>query len=146
MRDSGFTRQERTFIAIMRVWVFAFLAAAVVFSLAPEVFLNYLNDIGRVFFGWESTKIEASEHFWLVLAVAYLLILAYASIVSQAKPLRNTGYARIVILGKLASSAGFAALLLLGNKQFYYLAGAIVDGLIFAITWRIYARASRSRN
>ena len=53
MRYAGFTKQERTFITIMRVWVVLFLGLAILFSTIPEILLNYINDIGKVFLGWQ---------------------------------------------------------------------------------------------
>ncbi len=146
MRDSGFTRQERSFITLMRIWAAAFLVAAVIFATLPDVLLNYLNDIGRVFAGWQSPKAVGGGQFWLVLACSLLVSLSYACLVAQAKPLRNTGYANIVILAKFVSAAGFTAMLFVDSMQFYYLVGAVVDGLIFIITWRFYARAAGSRS
>jgi len=131
---------------LMRIWATAFLVAAVIFATIPDVLLNYINDIGRVFAAWQSPKVEYGSRFWLVLAVALLVSLAYTCMVAQAKPLRNTGYTRIVILAKFVSSLGFASMLFVDGRQFYYLVGAVVDGLICVITWRFYARATKSRN
>lgn len=147
MRDSGFTRQERSFILLMRIWIVAFIGAAIIFAAIPQVLLNYINDIGRVFFSWQSPPVTtAGCGIWIVLSVAFLISLAYVCIIAQAKPLRNTAYARIIILSKFVSSAGFVAILLISAHYFYYLVGAIVDGLICILTWRLYSGALRSRN
>lgn len=145
MRDAGYTSQERSFITLMRVWAIVFLAAAVIFATIPETLLAYISDIGRVFAGWQPPAPEAGGQFWLVLAVALLLVLSYAALMAQMKPLRYIGYANLIILAKVASSAGYAFLFFSGDRQFAVLVGAVVDGLIAALTWRFYARACRSR-
>jgi hypothetical protein len=146
MKFAGYTKQERTFITLMRILMVVFFGAACVFAAIPDVLLNYLNDIGKVFLHWQSPPHAAGGLFWLVLAVALLIVLSYACLLTQKSPVRNGGYARIVILSKFVTAAGFAAMLRIDSMQFYYLVGAVVDGLIFIITWRIYAKASISRS
>jgi len=146
MKEAGYTMQERSFILLMRVWAVLFLGAAILFAAIPQVLLTYLNDIGRTFFAWESPPIDAGGHFWLVLAVAFLVCLSYICALAQSNPLRHAEGVRVVILGKFLTAVGFASVLLLGEKQFYYLVGAAVDGCIFLITWRISSRSARSRN
>lgn len=146
MKRAGFTRQERTFIALMRIWAIAFLVAGIVFAAAPDYLLTYVTDVGRVIFGWPSPPSQlGQERFWLVLAVSLLFALAYLCAIVQQSPVRHAGYARIVIFSKLVSSVGFAACLLLHERQFFYLSGVVVDGAMCLITWRVYARAMRSR-
>jgi hypothetical protein len=146
MRDAGFTRQERTFILLMRLWVLCFLGAAILVAWMPNTLLAYLNDIGRTFANWDSPPIEGGTHFWIVLSIALLCTLAYVSAVAQSSLLRHIDYAKVVILAKAISAMGFAAMLHFDQREFYYVAGAVIDGLIALITWRVYARAARSRN
>jgi len=145
MRYAGFTKQERTFIGVMRVWMVAFLGAGICFILIPNVLLNYINDIGKVFLKWHSPPYEAGGEFWLVFAVALMFILSYACMLAQRNPLRNGIYARLVIMAKFMTAAGFVILLFLKGMQFYYLVSAVIDALICIITWRVYSRASLSR-
>ncbi|MFH1829166.1 MAG: hypothetical protein ABH871_00115 [Pseudomonadota bacterium] len=145
MKYAGFTKQERTFITLMRVWMVAFFGTGILFATIPNILLNYINDIGKVFVGWHSPPIASGGYFWLVLAVALLAILTYSCALAQASPLRNFGYARLIIISKFISAIGFAALLYINGKQFYYLVGAVIDGLIFIITLGVYIKASKSR-
>ncbi len=146
MKDAGFTRQERTFIAVMRIWAVALLFTALLFAALPDVLLDYVNDIGRVFAGWNSPPHAPVNRFWAVQAVSFELVLAYACMLAGQRPLVNRDYARLVILGKLAAAAGLASMLLLDSAQFYYAVGLTIDGLIGIITWRTYSRAVFSRN
>lgn len=146
MKYAGYTKQERNFITLMRLLMIAFLGAACIFAAIPDVLLNYINDIGKVFADWQSPPYAGGGYFWLVLAVSLLVVLSYACFLTQRSPVRNGGYARLVILAKFITAAGFAALLYLDGRQFYYLVGAVIDGLIFIVTWRVYAKASISRS
>ena len=146
MKDAGYTMQERSFILLMRIWAVLFLGAGILFAAIPEVLLNYLNDIGRTFVGWESPPIDAGGRFWLVLAVAFLICLSYVCWLAQSHPVRHAEQVRIVILGKFLTAAGFTLMLFLGERQFYYLVGAVVDGTIFLLTWHIFSRSQRSRS
>lgn len=146
MKNAGFTRQERSFIALMRIWAVAFFLTAILFAVAPDYTINYLTSVGTEIFGWQSDPIQfGNERFWLVLAITLLVTLSYISAIVQRNLLRNIGYARPVIVAKLFSSVGFIFALTRGQHHFIYLAGAIVDGLIFLITWRMYAKAVKSR-
>jgi hypothetical protein len=146
MKYAGFTMQERTFITLMRVWSVAFLATGILFATIPNILLNYINDIGKVFLGWQSPPTAAGGFFWLVLAVALLFVLSYCCMLAQASALRNFDYARLVMVAKFISAAGFAAMLFIDGRQFYYLVGAVIDGLIFIITLRVYVKAAKSRS
>lgn len=145
MRYAGFTKQERTFIAVMHVWMVAFLGTGICFILIPNVLLNYINDIGKVFLKWHSPPYVEGGYFWLVFAVALLFTLSYVCLLASRNPLRDGVYAKLVIMSKFFTAVGFVILLYLDGKQFYYLVSAVIDALIFIITWRVYSRASVSR-
>lgn len=146
MKLGGFTKQERAFIALMRIWAIAFLGTGVIFALSPEYIPNYLTRIGNGIFGWSSPFLNfGDEHFWLVLAVALLFTLSYVCVISQHNLVHNIGYARPVIMAKLVSSIGFGVCFFASGEQFVYLVAAIVDGFICLITWRFYISALKSR-
>ncbi|MBN1282279.1 MAG: hypothetical protein JXA24_00720 [Proteobacteria bacterium] len=146
MRYAGFTRQERNFITLMRLLIVVFLGAAALFAAIPDILLNYINDIGKVFLGWQSPPIAAGGDLWRVMAVAHNICLAYACAVAQGSALRNANYARIVLIALAAQAAGFAAMIFLDGPQFYYLAAAAADLAAFLLTLRIYTSSARSRS
>lgn len=147
MKKAGLTRQERSLIALMRIWVVLFLGAGILFSVAPDYVPSYLQRVGSILLGWDSPPFPPpAERFWLVLAVAYLLLLAYCCAIAQRGIVRNSGYVRPVILGKLATSIGFLVCFLISGRHFVYFVGAVVDGAICLITWRFYAGAIKSRS
>lgn len=145
MRYAGFTKQERTFITLMRVWMVLFLGLAVLFSVIPEILLNYINDIGKVFLDWQPPPQPGGGYFWLAPAVALHVILAYSCALAQRSPVRNGSYAKLVIMATFISAVGYTALLFLDSMQFYYLVAAVIDALVFILTWRVYSKASLSR-
>lgn len=146
MKKAGFTRQERSFIALMRIWAIAFLAAGILFIIAPDYALNYITRVGDGLLGWHSPPMQlGADRFWLVLAVALLFVLSYLCTIIQRNILRNIGYTRPVILAKIVSSIGFAVCFFLYGRHFVYLVAAAVDGGICLITWRFYTNALKSR-
>ena len=147
MKNAGFTKQERTFIALMRVWSALFLGAAALFALSPDYLPEYLTNLGSGLLGWHSAPFPPiGDSFWVVLSVAFMLTLSFQCFLIQANLLRNIGYAQSVILAKFASCIGFAVCFFLYEKHFVYLVGGIVDGLMGIITWRLYSRAQSSRS
>lgn len=146
MRKAGLTRQERSFIVLMRIWAVLFLCGGILFAAAPDYIPSYLQRVGFVLLGWESPPLPPiGGHFWLVMAVGYLFVLAYCCAIVQRNIVRNSGYTRPVILGKLATCLGFFTCFLMSGDHFVYFVGAVVDGAICLITWRLYARALKSR-
>lgn len=146
MRKSGLTKQERSFIALMRIWAVLFFCAGIIFAAAPDYVPSYLQRVGFVLFGWESPPLPPTGPFWVIMAAAYLFVLAYCCAIVQRSIVRNSGYARPVILGKLTTGVGFLICFAMSGLHFVYFVGAAVDGAICLITWRLYARALRSRS
>ena len=147
MKEAGLTKQERGFLALIRIWMVLFFLATVLFIILPDWTLNYLGDIGRGIFGLsEPPVILGAERFWLVLAIALLATLTYICFEIQHDFLRRLEYARTVIIAKFVSAAGFAFCIFWHGYRFFYLTGAVVDGLIFAITWYYYNAAAKSRS
>lgn len=147
MKMAGFTRQERTFLAYMRVLALLFSGAAVLFAALPDYLPTYITRIGEGLFGWHDPSLPPEAgRFWNVLAVALLASLAYLSAIVQRDLVRNIGYARPIILAKFVSAAGFLLCFWTSDGPFLYLVGAIVDGILCVLTWQLYTRAVQSRN
>ena len=146
MKHAGFTKQERNFIVLMRVWAVAFLGLAAMFALMPSTLLNYVGDIGKVFFGWQPYTVAAGAGLWRIHSIALHLCLAYCCLIAQGSSLRNASYARVLLLGTAVSAIGSAALLYFDSMQFYYLVAASLDGIVFLVTLWIYSGSTRSRS
>ena len=133
-------------MALMRVLAVLFLGAGVAFATVPDYLLRYITRVGSGLFGWYAPLPQlGGERFWLVLAVTHVFILAYLCALVQRNLLRYLSYARPVIISKFFSALGYFLCLFLVEKQFFYLVGGVVDGLIFIFSWRFYARAIKSR-
>lgn len=146
MKHAGLTKQERSFIALMRVWAVVFFAAGAIFALAPDYLTDYIANIGSGLLNWHSPELRIGENkFWLVLAVTLLFALSYTSAISQRNTLRNIGYSRVVIFAKLVSSIGFGVCFFISDRHFVYLVASVTDGIIFVVTWYFYACALKSR-
>jgi len=147
MKEAGFTKQERNFLTLIRIWTVLFLLATTVFALAPDWLLLYVNAIGRSIFGWrETVLLPGNERFWVVLSVSMLATLTYICFVTQHDFLRNMDYAKAIIVSKLVSTLGFIFCFAALEQRFIYLVGALVDGMIFLITWYSYNAAVKSRS
>lgn len=147
MKEAGLTKQERGFLTLIRIWMILFFLATILFIIGPDWTLNYLVAIGRGVFGWHEAPITlGAERFWCVLAIALLAALTYLCFEAQRDFLRNIEYARSIIIAKFVSTVGFVICLLFYEHRFFYLVGAIIDGLIFILTWYYYNAAIKSRS
>jgi hypothetical protein len=147
MKEAGLTKQERGCLAMLRIWMVLFFLTTVLFIVLPDTTLYYITAVGRGIFGWREPAIAlGAERFWCVLAVSLLATLTYICFEAQRDFLRNIDYTKAVIVSKLFSTAGFVLCLIFYEHRFFYLVGAVVDGLIFAITWYYYGAACKSRS
>jgi len=127
------------YVLIMRIFTLVYLVGAALFFFLPQKIFLILNFIPTTF-GVLQPIPESSEHFWLILAVSMMTMLAALSLLSSLSP-QIHGYAFVHILSKLVSSGCFLFLFLKTIPYFAYLAGIIVDFpiaiLVFWITMRI---------
>lgn len=146
MLDHSLTRQERKLAIVLRWWAVLFTIAGLGFIILPDWILKGLNTIGHVIFRWKGPPIEPSaERFWLVITISLMVVLIISAIKAQLDIIKNINYVKIIIVSKLVSTLGFLIVLIFFQHSFAYLAGAVVDGLILAITWLAYRRAAVSR-
>jgi uncharacterized membrane protein len=146
MRDSGYTKQERQLIALLRVWLVVFFGAGIVFAIAPNWIIRYIEGIGSSIFSWRHPAVQlGNEVFWLVLVVSLMLTLSFTAYKAQSNILRNIWYTNVILVSKFISSAGFLVSFLFVERSFIYLTGTVVDGAIFLITVIFYHSALRSR-
>ena len=145
-KNTGHTREERTFIALMRLWMALFAIAALLFAAIPHELTGRITSIGESLIGPRAIPLAPDgSHFWVVLAVALLFSLSYTCAIVQKNLIRNIGYTRPLLLAKLTSSLGFLICFISSGHQFVYFVGTLVDGAIFLLTLTLYRRAVRSR-
>lgn len=147
MKEAGLTKQERSFLALVRILMVLFFLATLLFIFLPDWTLNYLTAIGRGVFGWsEPPLVLGAERFWCVLAISMLATVTFICTEVQRDFLRKIEFMRAVIIAKLTSTIGFLVCFFWYEARFFYAVGALVDGLIFALTWYYYNAAVKSRS
>jgi len=123
-----------------------FFGAGITFAVAPDWTINYIEKIGSGIFNWSSTPVQlGGERFWLVLVTSLMATITFLAFRAQANLLRNIGDVGVIIVAKFVSTVGFIVCLVLVQMSFIYLAGAVIDGLIFLITAGLYHAALKSR-
>lgn len=146
MKEMGLTLQERRLVVILRWWVGLFAATAAGFAIFPSEIIRSLNTIGHVFFKWPAPPLTLpSEHFWQIMAVSLLCILTIISFSAQQSIREKLSFVPVIILSKFVTTTGFVIAYFLAGRHFAYFAGAIIDGMIFLITWFCYRRTIASR-
>ena len=146
MRDAGYTKQERSLLTLIRILMVLFLLTTILFIVAPNWSLEYITAIGRGIFNFPEPPIRlGEEHFWLVLAIAYVASITYICFIVQNDFLRNIDYIKVVIFSKFISTFGFIYCFVRMEPHFFYIVGAAIDGLIFLVTWYYYHGAKKSR-
>lgn len=143
MKDSGFTKSERHLKALLKIWAILFIAAAVLLAAIPDIALNYISQIGWTFLNFPMPSTHA-DSFYLILAVGYLVTLAYLCFMAQRDIILYLNLVPPVILAKFVTSVGYAVLAI-KDFQFLYIAGALVDGMICLVTLYYYRRSKLSR-
>lgn len=146
MKLAGYTLQERRLLMLLRWWVGLFAAASVAFAIFPTEIVSTLNTVGHAVFNWPWPSIPASkDYFWPVMAVSLLVILTIIAYMAQNDIRQNLNLVPIIIMSKVVTTAGFLIAFLFAGRHFVYFVGAIVDGIIFILTWFCYYRAVVSR-
>lgn len=146
MLEQALSKPEKKLVMILRWWAILFTLATAGFIFLPDTIFAALNKIGRIIFGWNGPPLTPStERFWLVLAVSLMIVLIVSAIKAQKDIVNNLFYVKIILISKLASTTGFLAALILVSHAFGYLAGAIIDGSIFIITFVAYRKAAVRR-
>lgn len=147
MKNTQFTRQERFAIIWLQFLLFFSVLAGILFASYPHSFFQYLNNIGLIFFDFRSPTFGAIPFdLWWIFSLSLMLILIYITFQAQRDWLRYCQLVVIIILAKGSSFLGLLGLFFLTPPHFFYLVGAIVEGVLFLTTAYVYAKAIHSRN
>lgn len=146
MRDAHFTRQERFVIAWLKLLCAGFLLVGILFAAYPNYLLEYLDEIGSVFFNYPSQTLQAPHlDIWWILSLAFMASLAYACFLAQANWMRHNNLIPLVILAKAITAIGFGLQAYFYPTHFFYIVAGGIDGLLFLITAFAYVKAINSR-
>lgn len=146
MKDSHFTRQERNVIHWLRFLTLTYFGAAILLGFIPDLFLTYLANIGRVFFNFHGVPLgRTGWDFWQVFSLVFLALLGWTAFRAQRDWLRFAPFVPLILFAKGFCTLGFLAILFWGPPHFFYIVGALFDGVLFFLTWYTYAQAIHSR-
>ncbi len=147
MKMTGFTRQERALIILMRTFAVMFLGLGLIIAISPDYAFNYVTNIGSGLFNWPSAlAAHEAPKFWSVPVGALCIALSYVSVVVQSNPAQYSDLVRIVLLSLFICAAGFTSYFFLLGRHFACLTGAIFSIAFFLLTLAIYRGAVLSRN
>lgn len=147
MKNAQFTRQERFMIVWLQFLLFFFLLTTFLLIFLPYTFFGYLNNIGLVFFNFSSPRLTVLPFdIWQVLTTSLMVILIVVTFQAQREWLRYFPFVSIILMAKGICLVGLLALIFLTPPHFFYILGAVVEGVLFVVTAYSYAKAIRSRN
>ncbi|MBI4211547.1 MAG: hypothetical protein HY540_02810 [Deltaproteobacteria bacterium] len=146
MKESGRTRQERHFQALMKFWGMAFLVAAALAATIPDILIPYITDIGRVIFHWHGPNPTLTRDCtWLIPSISILFVLSYVCFKIGHDPVENIHFTPIVLLAKCITAVGYLVCLFFIQPLFIYLFAAVIDSIIFVSVLVTYRAALISR-
>lgn len=137
-------------VLVLRVLAASFAVAGLVFLIAPDGTIAFLDAAGALFGRFDPTPATGAR-LWLALSVAYMLLVTLLAWLAQRDLAQARPYLALLFAGKASSSA--FALVAYGSvsPSFAYLANFVVDGAIaltvawlFVIAPRLAARRAAS--
>jgi hypothetical protein len=122
-------------VLVLRSLAVSFAAVGLVFLLAPDATLSFLDSAGALFGRFDPTP-KTGARLWLALAVAYMLLVTLLAWLAQRDLSKARPYLGLLFAGKAASSLLALAAYASVSTSFPYLANFIVDGAIaLVVAW-----------
>ncbi|MBI5380141.1 MAG: DUF362 domain-containing protein [Nitrospirae bacterium] len=131
--------REEAFRLLMCGYVLLFGVGSIAFLVYQNLLLDLLNRLAQVV-GLPTVPLS-TEQFWLALTVSLMVTLTVMAYLVQRNVRSNRGYTVPLMVSKATSSTTLLALFLVWGPL-AYLAGAIVDGGLFVLTYVFYSRAA----
>jgi hypothetical protein len=126
---------------LLRIWVVIFALGAFDFFVFPYLTIRILDSTAKSLGMHEVAALDASQDFWLTLAVPYMILVAAFSWVAQRGSRIQAQPMQFLMLAKGSSSLISLALFLFGGFAYPFLANFVVDGAIVLITYWFYRAA-----
>lgn len=125
----------------MRCWSILFAAMAIVLAFFPEHLVMTLNAIGEQWLHWgDPVLTPPTDRFFSTLSASLLVLLALLAHGASQDLRRRLSAVRAILVAKLVSSSLYALAFFTATRAFVYGVGAVVDGMIFAVTYYYYRR------
>lgn len=137
--ESTSNAAEARLKAWLRVWAPTFALGGAAFYLLPGAVTSSLNQGARLT-ALEESPVDA-DNLWIVLAGAYMALIAGISWRAAEDPVRHRDLVRFLMLGKAASSFGALGYFLFKRRSYAFLANFLLDGAILAGTAKLLADA-----
>ena len=131
--------RERRLQLWLKVLAPIFAVGGAAFYLLPGAVTSNMNRGARLT-GMEEAPVDA-DNLWVVLAAAYMAIIAGLSQTAARAPLERQDLVRFLMLGKAASSLGALGYFLARRRAYAFLVNFVVDGAILATTYKLLADA-----
>ena len=146
MRDTHFTLQERRMISWLRICAVFYLMLASLIAFLPNIFVNYINNLGLAFFDFISFDRQGNPlgHWW-TMGVALMSVLVYCSFKAQSDWILYHLFTPILIIAGVVLTICFAVMAFIESIQFYFIVGGGLFFFMTAITWFYYVKAIHSR-
>ncbi|HZS14374.1 MAG TPA: hypothetical protein VFC09_07240 [Candidatus Dormibacteraeota bacterium] len=136
MSEIALTDEERSLRSLLRAWTLLFGAGAVSFAVDPDRSTGSLNLLPG------PALPPSSERYWNALAVSLMATITALSAMAATDVRRRRAFVWPLLLSKAVSS-GMYLRRFAGERRTPYLAGAVVDGSILALTAKRFFAARR---
>lgn len=139
-------KAERFVVLNLRLLALAFATVGILFIAVPGGVLDVVSDLGDRLGDFPRAP-ETQEKLWLVLAFAYMAVIAGICLIAQADVVRYRPLLLLLAAGKAASSLGSLGFYLFDQDVFIYLLNFLVDGFLAAAAlwlWSLSGRAERA--
>lgn len=133
---------EKRLKALLRLWSVCFAAMAIALAVAPGKIVEVLNKVGTEWVRWPGPPANMpQDRFFVALSCSLLILLAILAHNAHQDLRRRLSAVRAILVSKFASSAYYAVAFFMDAHYFAYVAGIVVDGAIFVVTYYYYRRA-----
>ncbi len=126
-----------TVALIHRLLAWTFAAVGLIFLLAPNGTVRFINAVGSVFRIFPPAP-ESDLRFWLSLGFAYMVLVTALAWRISADPRAHRGLMPVLAAGKFASSFTCLLFFLFHQATFLYLLNFLVDGSIVVLVLGCY--------
>lgn len=136
------TQAQHALLALMRLWMVLFAGAGVTFALFPKQVIGLLNRASMLLHLPFPVLHLEPQRMWLVLTLSLMVTITYLCWRVQRDVTQAKILIPLLLVAKFTSSLFFLFFFIYHLRAFAYLAGLVVDGTIFIVTYMMYKRAT----
>lgn len=139
-------RAERFVVLNLRLLAASFAVVGILFISVPDGVLDVISDLGDALGDFPRAP-ETTEHLWLALGFAYMVVITGICVVVQLDVVRYRPLLLVLAAGKAASSLAALGFFVFDEDVFIYLLNFLVDGFLVgaaALLWSLAGRVGRA--